>query len=223
MVQRITLYTRITLTIIAFGALLFLPAGTVYWVEGWIFLIILSGYIIYSTVWLMKNNPELLKERLRIRKTQKWDKVILFLFSICFVALFVIPGFDFRYHWTHITMPVIVKATAFAGVCISLIIIFLVTKENTYAFKAIKIKEKHTVVTTGPYQYVRHPLYAGGLLFIGCMPLALGSLSSFIPGVMSVVLFVIRTYLEDTMLYKELPGYRDYAQKTRYRLIPKIW
>ena len=221
MLQNPTLYARITLTIIALGAFLFLPAGTVYWVEGWIFLIIMSAYIIYSTVWLMKNNPELLKERLRIRKTQKWDKIILFLFSICFVALFVIPGFDFRYQWTHI--PAIVKVAAFFGICISFVIIFLVTKENTYAFKAIKIKENHTVVTTGPYQYVRHPLYAGGMLFMVCMPLALGSLYSFVPGLVSVVLFCIRTYLEDTLLCKELSGYRDYAQKTRYRLIPKIW
>ena len=217
-------YARILLTIIGFAVLLFLPRGTVYWIEGWLFLCALSAYIVLSTVWLMKNNPELLQERLRTRKTQLWDKIILSVFSICLVALFLIPGLDLRYQWTNLEIPIIIKIFAFAGVCISFIIIFLVTKENTYASKAVKIqKEKHSVVTTGPYSYVRHPLYAGGMVLLFCIPLVLGSLYSFIPVIFSVVLFTIRTYLEDTMLNEELPGYRDYAQKTRYRLIPGIW
>lgn len=219
------LYVRIALTILAFGAILFLPAGTLHWIEGWVFIGAFSLYIVYSTVWMIKNNPELLRERLRTRKTQKWDRIILALFSICFVAFFVVPGLDFRYQWTPWRIPTIIQICAFCGVFISLIIIFLVTKENTYASKAIKIQEErdHKVITTGPYKYVRHPLYAGGMPLIFCMPLALGSLYALIPAVLGAVLFVIRTYLEDKMLHEELPGYREYAQKTRYRLIPGIW
>lgn len=215
---------RIILAIAAFGVILFLPAGTVHWIEGWIFMIFLSVYIVYSTVWLMKNNPELLKERLRTKNTQKWDKIILFLFGICFVALFVMPGLDFRYQWTR-HIPLIVKVFAFTGLFISFTIIFLVTKENTYASKSIKIQKEreHKVITTGPYRYVRHPLYAGGMILLICIPLALGSLYSLIPGVLCMILFIFRTYLEDTMLHEMLPGYREYAQKTRYRLVPGIW
>jgi protein-S-isoprenylcysteine O-methyltransferase Ste14 len=185
----------------------------------------LSVYIVYSTLWSLENTPELLKERLRIRKTQKWDKIILSLFSVCFVALFVMPGLDVRAQWTPVEIPIIVKVLAFVGVSISFILIFLVTKENAYASKAIKIQENkgHTVVTTGLYRYVRHPLYAAGMILLVCMPLALGSLYSLIPGALSAVLFIVRTYLEDMMLHEELPVYIEYAQKTRYRLIPGIW
>lgn len=224
-ISRVKLCVRLMLTIAAFGVVLFLSAGTVYWMEGWIFLSMLSVYIVYSTLWSLENTPELLKERLRIRKTQKWDKIILSLFSVCFVALFVMPGLDVRAQWTPVEIPIIVKVLAFVGVSISFILIFLVTKENAYASKAIKIQENkgHTVVTTGLYRYVRHPLYAAGMILLVCMPLALGSLYSLIPGALSAVLFIVRTYLEDMMLHEELPGYREYAQKTRYRLVPGIW
>jgi protein-S-isoprenylcysteine O-methyltransferase Ste14 len=224
-ISRVKLYARLMLTIAAFGVTLFLSAGTVYWIEGWIFAIILSVYIVYSTLWSMKNTPELLRERLRIRKTQKWDKIILSLFAVCFVALFVMPGLDFRAQWTPLEVPIVVEVLAFVGVSISFILIFLVTKENAYASKAIKIQENkgHTVVTTGPYTYVRHPLYAGGMILLVCMPLTLGSLYSLIPGALCAVLFIVRTYLEDIMLHEKLPGYREYAQKTRYRLVPGVW
>ena len=224
-ISRVKLCIRFMLTVAAFGVIMFLSAGTVYWVEGWIFLSMLSVYILYSTLWSMENTPDLLKERLRIRETQKWDKIILSFFSVCFVALFVMPGLDFRAQWTPVEISMIVKVLAFVGVSISFILIFLVTKENVYASKAIKIQEDkgHTVVTTGPYRYVRHPLYAAGMILLVCMPLALGSLYSLIPGALSAVLFIVRTYLEDMMLHEKLPGYREYAQKTRYRLVPGIW
>jgi protein-S-isoprenylcysteine O-methyltransferase Ste14 len=218
-------YARIILTIIAFGTVLFVSAGTVYWIEGWAFTIIFSVYVVLSTVWLMKNNPTLLKERLRTRKTQKWDRIILSLFAICFVPLLVLPGIDFRYQWTPFSFPIVVQLIAFFGLSISFFILFSVTKENTYASKAIKIQEEvsHTVVTTGPYKYVRHPLYAGGILTLVCMPVALCSFYSLIPSGLCVVLFGIRTYCEDKMLYNELPGYSKYTQETPYRLIPGIW
>ena len=215
---------RITAAVTAFAAALFITAGTVHWIEAWGFTIILSIYLTYSTVWLMKNNPGLLKERLRVRETKKWDKIILSLFAICFVTLFMMPGLDFRYQWTVSPFPLIIEVLAFTGLCISCVILFLVTKENTYASKAVKIQsDAHHVVTTGPYTYVRHPMYAGGMLLLICMPLALGSLFSLIPAASSVILFVARTHLEDTMLYETLPGYKEYTQKTRYRLLPGIW
>ncbi|KYK32634.1 MAG: isoprenylcysteine carboxylmethyltransferase family protein [Theionarchaea archaeon] len=224
-ISRTKVFARIMLAVVCFGAILFLPAGTAYWINGWVFTITLSFYIVYSTLWLMKNNPELLRERLSTKKTQGWDRIILTLFAICFVALFLIPGLDFRYQWTSSRIPIIIEVFAFIGLIISLIIIFLVIKENTYASKAVKIQEgkKHKVITTGPYRYVRHPLYAGGIVLLVCMPFALGSLYSLIPGVLSVILFIFRTYLEDKMLYEELPGYEEYAQKTPYRLLPGIW
>lgn len=224
-ISKTRLSARVVLAVAGYGAVLFLPAGIMYWIEGWLFMIFLSVYFVYSTLWLMKNNPELLKERNRTRNTQKWDKIILFLFAICLVALISMPGFDMRYQWTPFKVPIIIEVFAFGGLFISFIIIFLVIKENTYASRSVKIQEEreHRVVTTGPYKYVRHPMYGGGIGVLLCIPLALGSLYTLIPGVLCVILFVFRTHLEDRMLREKLPGYREYADKTRYRLFPGIW
>ena len=140
-----------------------------------------------------------------------------------FLPIFIIPGFERKYGWSNV--PFWVKIIGFVGFSLGLIIIFLVMKENTFLSKAVEIQKDrgHKVITTGPYSVVRHPMYSGFILFMVFYCFALGSLYSLIPTALGVVGLVIRTVLEDRMLHEELEGYKDYAQKTKKKLIPLIW
>jgi protein-S-isoprenylcysteine O-methyltransferase Ste14 len=203
--------------------ILFLPAGTLYWPEAWLFLIIYFSFAIPSIRWLMKNNPELLKERMEIKMPVKgWDKIIVLPFLILYIGQFVIAGFDaVRYHWTE--TPPILKAIGFIALAPSFLIIFAAMKENPYLYKIVVVQKDQKVVTTGPYAVVRHPMYVGVIIMFLAIPLSLGSLIAIIPGALMSLLLVIRTHFEDKTLHQELPGYKEYAKKTRYRLLPRVW
>jgi len=160
-----------------------------------------------------------------LRKSAKgWDKVIVLLSIPISIALFVISGLDvIRYQWSQ--TPSVLKAIGFAAIIASFALIFLVTRENTFLSGIVEIQKErgHKIITTGPYQYVRHPMYGGVIVWLFCIPLALGSLYAFIPSLLMVLLFILRTFLEDKTLLRELPGYEEYTQKVRYRLIPGVW
>ena len=140
------------------------------------------------------------------------------------IPLYILPGYDaVRFQWSYI--PFFIKIIGFIGVALSLILMFLVTKENSFLARTVKIQEDkgHQVITTGPYRFVRHPLYTGMIIYIICHSLALGSLYSLIPGFIINIGFIFRTKFEDKLLHEKLEGYMEYAQKTRYKLIPRIW
>jgi protein-S-isoprenylcysteine O-methyltransferase Ste14 len=204
-------------------AVLFLPAGTLNWPEAWLFLIIYFSFAIPSIIWLIKNNPQLLKERMEIKMPIKgWDKIIVLPFLILYLGQFVIAGLDaVRYQWTQ--TPPIMKAIGFLALAPSFWIIFAAMKENPYLYKIVVVQKDQKVITTGPYAIVRHPMYVGVIIMFLAIPLSLGSLIAIIPGALMSLLLVIRTYLEDKTLHEELPGYKEYAMKTRYRLLPKVW
>ena len=145
-------------------------------------------------------------------------------YSIMLLPLVILPGLDaIRFQWSSV--PVAVKIVAFIGFFPAMGACFWAMKENAYLSDVVRIQEDrgHEVCTTGPYRYVRHPLYAGVILIMVCLPLFLGSLFSLIPASFIMILFIIRTALEDKTLQKELPGYKEYAQKVRYRLVPGVW
>jgi len=222
--RRITV--RIIVGIVFVCAVFFGTAGTFNWPEAWVYMIIQFGWAIALSVFLMRFNPELAKDRLTfMKKTAKsWDKAIIFGSIPIYTAYILLPGLDaVRYQWSKV--PIFVKAICFAVVIVSFSWIFWIMKENAYLSRVVEVqKEKqHKVVTTGPYRYVRHPMYAGVIVLLFCLPLALGSLYALIPAAFLTMLFIIRTHLEDKTLHRELDGYGDYAKKTRYRLIPKIW
>jgi len=206
-------------------AVIFGPAGTFKWPEAWIFLIL---YILFTTaavIWMKKNDPELLNERMSNKKdVKKWDKYILLAYTFVILVLFVTAGLDaVRFRWSHV--PLVVKIIGFLGFFPAAILVFRVMTVNTYLSEKVRIQEErgHKVCTTGPYRYVRHPMYVGVIIFSICLPLALGSFYSLIPGLIVVVLFMVRTSLEDKTLKNELPGYEEYAKKVRYKLIPGVW
>ncbi len=206
-------------------ALLFIPAGTLKWLEAWILLLFYFTAVSGVLIWMKIKAPDLLKERMsRNKEIKSWDKIIMTAYSFLLIILLAVAGLDaVRFGWSEV--PLVLKALGFIGYIPALVFAFWAMKENAYSSDVVRIQEDrgHIVCTTGPYRYVRHPMYVGVILFVLCFPLSLGSLFSFIPASLIVVLFILRTSLEDKTLQEELPGYKEYAQTVRYRLMPGVW
>ncbi len=203
---------------------LFFPAGTIFWLQGWIYIIIMTIFSSTLILYLKKKDPELLKARAKTRATESWDKKISSISGIFFIAMYILPGFDaVRFQWS--TVPFYINMIGFIGMGLSLIFFFLVNRENTYLSRVVEIQEEkgHKVITTGPYRIVRHPMYLSVIFIYVSHCLALGSLYSLIPCFGTIVTIFLRTYYEDKMLHEQLEGYKEYALKTRYKLIPGIW
>ena len=206
-------------------ALFFGSAGTFNWPEAWFFLFLYAVAVIGIVRWLKKHSPELLKERMSRRKDAKtWDKIILILYSLLVMMMLAVAGLDaIRYQWTHV--PPVLKVLGFLGFIPAYMLIFWTMTQNRYLSEVVRIQKErgHEVCTTGPYRYVRHPMYVGVIIFVLCLPLALGSFFALILSAAIIFVFLIRTSLEDNTLQKELPGYKEYAEQVRYRLIPGLW
>jgi len=205
--------------------LLFESAGTIYWIEAWILVLFYLLTVLIVVLWLRKNDPDLLKERtLRKSEGKLWDKILLFIYTILLFIMLIICGLDaVRYEWTKV--PFIFKVFGFLGFIPVTIIIFKTFKENTYLSKVVRIQKdrSHQVVKTGPYKFVRHPMYVSVILFVLLIPFALGSFVALLFSGLIIIVFIVRTYLEDETLQEELTGYKEYTQEVRYRLIPGIW
>ena len=154
-------------------------------------------------------------------KKEKSQQIIQIFASIFFISLIVVPGFDHRYQWSNIPVVLVIAGDIF--VLLGFIIVFLVFKENSYASGIIETDREQKVIMTGPYRIVHHPMYTGGLLFLLFAPLALGSYWALLFSVLLFVVIVFRLLHEEKFLIKNLPGYKEYREKTRYRLIPLIW
>lgn len=181
------------------------------------------------THYLIHNDPALLAERLKlvpIHKDQKtWDKLLMSLFFIAGIALYIVPGFDVvRYGWSE-SLPFWMKTVAFSLHIPCFIGLGWVMSENTYLAQVVKIDKQrgHQVITTGPYAYVRHPMYTVITILLFAVPIALGSRYALILAGFLTLLLLVRTYLEDRTLHEELKGYPEYAKQTPYRLVPGIW
>lgn len=205
---------------------LFLPAGTLAWPAAWIALILLCGWLLLGIILLFKYNPGLLEERLKFfAPNQKaWDKVFLLSFQLFFLAWMVLMPLDaVRFHWSR--MPLALQVVGAVAIVISCLLISLVFRENSYLSGTVRIQEErgHTVISTGPYQYVRHPMYAGALLLFLGMPLLLGSWYGLLVILLVTPGFLVRAILEERTLRQELPGYDAYMAQVKYRLIPHVW
>lgn len=208
-----------------FVAALFLSAGTFSWVEAWVFMGLFFVCGISVMRWLKKNDPPLYEERQRSRRDAKtWDKWILGIYNVFFVVLLGIAGLDaVRFRWSRV--PLWIEIIAFLMYLPLWWWVFRTVVHNRFLSGIVRIQEdrSQSVCSTGPYRYVRHPMYTGILLLFLFLPLSLGSLYALIPAAVIWMLFFLRTYLEDNTLKEELPGYLEYTRNVRYRLFPKIW
>jgi len=205
---------------------LFLSAGTMVWVAGWIYLALFFGFFLGVNAWLFRHNPGLLQERMSFsRPDQKgWDKLIFPLLLIAPFAWLVFISLDgVRFHWSPI--PLWLQGIGCLVLLYSFYLFFLTFRENSYLSTVVRIQQErgHTVISTGPYHYVRHPMYAGFLLFMIGTPLLLGSWYGVLLGLAFIVLLARRAVLEEHTLQQELRGYSDYMRQVKYRLIPYVW
>lgn len=208
-----------------FLVVFFVPAGSFRWPQAWVFLALYLSAVAGFFVWTKKKDPGLLKERISPQKNVKaWDRKILRVYSLFLAVLPIVAGLDaVRFRWSH--LPFGFNLLGFAGLVLTMLLAFWATRENTFASSVVRIQTDrgHRVCSTGPYAYVRHPMYIAVILMVVSLPPALGSRYAFIPAGIIVGLFVLRTALEDKTLKEELPGYKDYTQKVRFRLIPGVW
>lgn len=210
-----------------FALPLFLAAGTIAWLAGWIFMVLFFGFVLAITLWLFRYNPDLLKERMTItRSDQKaWDKIFMFgLAYIAFLGWLVLMPLDaVRFHWSQV--PVWLQVVGALVLLCSFYLFFATYRENSYLSPMVRIQEDRgqTVVSTGPYHYVRHPMYAAALLLFLGTSLLLGSWYGLLGGLILGVMVAIRAILEERTLRKELTGYDAYMAQVKYRLIPYVW
>ncbi len=205
--------------------LLFIPAGRWDWPEAWIFISAYGAFLLFYGIRGLFRDPEQLKERRHPGAGVKsWDKIILPLYSVFLLILFPVCALDAgRFRWSEV--PVALKVLGWFGMALAGLLILQVMAANTFASRMARIQEDRSqaVVQDGPYRFVRHPMYLGIIVFFLCIPPALGSWWGLAPAGTIGLLYVIRTALEDRMLASELSGYAEYAQRTRYRLFPRIW
>jgi protein-S-isoprenylcysteine O-methyltransferase Ste14 len=205
---------------------LLVPAGTLDWPAAWGFLAEMGVLSLALGLWLARHDPALLAERLGspFQRTQKtWDKIFVVVLMVLYFGWLVLIGLDAR--WGISRVPLWLQALGALGVALSTYVTFLTFRENSYAAPVVKIQRErgHRVVSTGPYAYVRHPMYAGGLLMFVGMPLQLGSWLGLAAVALLVPLLAFRMVMEERTLAAELDGYRDYAKRVRWRLVPRIW
>ena len=206
------------------GLLLFLPAGTLQYWQAWLYLCVFFGVSVLITLYLMKNDPALLKRRLSAGPTaekEKAQKIIMLFASIGFIGLLVVPALDYRFRWSSVPAYMVIAGNILTVV--GFYITFLVYRENTFTSATIEVASDQRVVSTGPYAVVRHPMYAGGLLYLFGMPLALGSYWGLLVFVAVLPALIWRLLEEEKFLAKNLPGYVEYCAKVRWRLIPKVF
>jgi protein-S-isoprenylcysteine O-methyltransferase Ste14 len=212
-------------SLLIFLLCLFLPAGTLAWSRGWLFLFVTVAASIVITLYLQRVNPDVVAARVnRHEGTKGWDRVLLRLFLPALVSILPVAALDDgRYHWFPV--PWLVCGIGYVLLIIGMVGLTWAESVNKFFEPSVRIQTDrgHRVIDTGPYAIVRHPGYVSGfLVFIG-MPLALGSLWALIPAILLCLLLVVRTIWEDQTLREELAGYEEYTQRVRYRLIPGVW
>ena len=203
------------------GLMIFIPAGTFAYKNGWLLMALLFIPMIIIGITLMIKNPELLKLRLNAKETQHEQKIVLLLSGIMFVAGFIISGLTYRFGWC--TIPNCIIYTASVIFLIGYILFAKVLKENTYLSRNIKVKENQKVIDTGLYRFIRHPMYTATLFLFLSIPLILGSFYSFVVFLIYPYIIVKRIENEEKILEKELEGYIEYKKRVKYRLIPFVW
>ena len=213
--------TKFACGLLLVGLLIFLPAGTLGYTYGWLFIGLLFAPMLIAGLVMLAKSPEFLKKRLDAKEKQATQKGVLAFSGLMFIAGFVVAGLDFRFGWSD--MPGWVVAAASVLFLVAYVLYAEVMRENAYLSRTIKVEEGQTVVDTGLYGIVRHPMYAVTILLFLMIPLVLGSWYALIAFAFYPVIIIVRLKDEEELLTRELPGYAEYKQKVKYRIIPFIW
>ncbi len=213
--------SRFLLGMTLVGLLIFLPAGTLRFANGWLLMGILFIPMFLAGLVLMFKDPELLRRRLQTKESRTEQSLVIKLSGLMFVAGFVLAGLDFRYGW--LPLPCWVSRTAAVVFLLGYLLYAEVLRENTYLSRTIEVQEGQRVIDTGLYGRVRHPMYSATLLLFLSMPLVLGSLIALPVFLVYPAILVKRIVNEEQLLEEELPGYSAYKQKVPWRLLPFLW
>jgi protein-S-isoprenylcysteine O-methyltransferase Ste14 len=229
--QRNTIITKglrtVVLVTAAMSATLFLSAGTLIWPKAWAFIGFFVIYFIIWVSWGLRNDPELLMERAQAmekeNKGKSWDKILVRVNLLVSFFVYIVAGLDTRFQWS--SMGISLQWIGFVLLILGYVLPQLALTNNPFASGIVRIQKDrgHKVSTGGPYKFIRHPMYLGSLLADFGAPLFFGSFWALIPGAVMAALFIYRTAREDQTLQEELPGYKEYAQKVRFRLVPGVW
>jgi protein-S-isoprenylcysteine O-methyltransferase Ste14 len=217
-------FGSLLLLFLAMAALLFVAAGSLDYWQAWTFLAVYFASSLALTLYLMKEDPMLLQRRMRGGPTAEKEpvqKIIMFFTSLGFIGLLVLPALDHRLAWSHMSPNAALAGEAL--VAIGWFAIFLVFKENTFTSATIELAPDQRVISTGPYALVRHPMYAGALVMLAGIPIALGSWWGLLVIVAIMPALIWRLIDEEKFLASNLPGYVEYQNRVRYRLIPAVW
>ena len=217
-------WVALVILAVVMGLLLFVPAGTLGYWQAWVYLVVFIGASALTTIDLMRRDPALLARRMSGGPTAEkraTQRVIMLVASAGFIALLVVPALDHRFGWSYVPIWVVIAGDVL--VVVGFALIARVYRENTYTSATIQIAKDQTVVSTGPYAIVRHPMYASAMLYLVGTPLALGSYWGLVAFVAMLPALIWRLFDEERMLANDLAGYKDYQRKVPHRLVPFIW
>jgi protein-S-isoprenylcysteine O-methyltransferase Ste14 len=210
--------------VIVLGIALFAPAWTLNFWQAWVYLCVFSASAALITVYLWQKDPKLLERRVNAGPTAEKEKpqqLIQLIAAIAFLGILLVPSLDHRFGWSNVPASIVIVGDVL--VALGFFIVFLVFRENSYTAATIEVAADQQVISTGPYALVRHPMYAGALVMLFGTPLGLGSWWGLLMFVAMTAVIVMRLLDEERFLAQKLPGYTQYCQKVRYRLIPFIW
>ena len=205
------------------GIIIFLPAGDIRWVKGWLMIVVFVALTIPSMVYIRRVNPEIFAARRRIQPgTKGWDRVLLMVLLPTMLAIYPVAALDDgRFHWSRVPLWLVV--VGYLLLTTSWCLFMWVESVNKFAEPGVRVHAEQKVIDTGPYAIVRHPMYMGVPSFSVGTALALGSYWALVPAALLLPILVGRTAMEDRTLLEELAGYKQYASRVRYRLLPGVW
>lgn len=223
---RSRLLFRFASSLLLTGAMLFVPAGTWRFWQAWAFLALILTVPLYAFLYLYRHNQALLERRLRSKEKLNEQRRLIQVGKLAFFAVLLLPGFDYRLGWSRTLLgavPPWLSLISDALILGGLLLMFWVFKVNSFASRTIQVEAGQRVISNGPYALVRHPMYLGSIVMWLSVPLALGSYVTWPAFAVLTLFYVYRLLHEEKFLRQELPGYSEYSERTRFRLVPYVW
>jgi len=212
---------RFSIGFVLIGIVIFLPAGTIKFFNGWLYIAGLMAPMIFTLTYLLIKDPELLSKRAKMKEKESAQKTYIVLSILLFITAFIIPGLDFRFKWSNV--PLWLTIISFIIMLGGYIMFVTVMLQNRYASRIIEIQNEQKLIDTGLYSVVRHPMYLAATILYLASAIVLGSYYALVPMLLLPFLLAFRIKNEEKVLLKGLPGYEEYTKKVKYRLIPFIW